>query len=113
MVEFSSHFVYKSLHESRFQGDITCAKVNKELKEDDLEELGNFQFKEFEGERSIKDDPINNSSHLKPLKLCKHDIGIEDKPKLASISDYWDEQTTKEIFDVLKEYEYLFPVSFS
>ena len=34
-----------------------------------------------------------------------------DKPKLASIGDYWDEQTTEDIFDLLREYEGLFPSS--
>jgi len=30
---------------------------------------------------------------------------------MASIGDYWDESTTREIFDLLHEYEDLFPAS--
>ena len=30
---------------------------------------------------------------------------------MASIGDYWDEHTTKEIFDLLREYKDLFPTS--
>lgn len=43
------------------------------------------------------------------MKLRKHNVGTEDKPKMASIGVYWDEHTTKEIFDLLREYEDLFP----
>lgn len=35
-------------------------------------------------------------------------IGRDDKPKLASIGDYWYEQMTKEMFYLLREYEDLF-----
>jgi len=31
--------------------------------------------------------------------------------EITSIGDYWDEQSTKEIFDLLREYEDLFPSS--
>ena len=46
----------------------------------------------------IKDDPVKGVPHLKPLKLWKHNIGTEENPKLTtSISNYWDEENTKEI----------------
>jgi len=45
------------------------------------------------------------------MKLRKQNVGMENKPKIASVGDYWDEQTTKEIFDLLQEYQDLFPVS--
>lgn len=70
-------------------------------------------FKECEGEKNPNDDPIKDALHLKPLKLWKHNIRTEENPKLSSIGDYWDEQATKEIFDLLKEYEDLFPTSIS
>ena len=50
---------------------------------------------------------------LKPLKLNMMNIEIEDKRKLSSIGDCWDDQSTQEIFDLLKEYEDLFPYSIS
>nr|KUM49348.1 hypothetical protein ABT39_MTgene3897 [Picea glauca] len=36
-----------------------------------------------------------------------------EKPKMASIGDYWDEQTLSEIETLLKEYEDLFPQIFT
>ena len=36
---------------------------------------------------------------------------MEETPKLATVGDYWDGETTKEIFSLLQEYEYLFPSS--
>jgi len=45
------------------------------------------------------------------MKLRKQNLGKDDKPKMASEGDYWDEQTTKEIFDLLQEYQDLFPAS--
>jgi len=35
------------------------------------------------------------------MKLQKHNIGSDDKRMMASIEDYWDKQTTREIFDLL------------
>lgn len=86
-------------------------KVYKEPNEDDLDELRHLSFHETEGERSIKDGPITDAPHLFLVKLWNNNIGTDDKPKLASIGDYWDEQMTKDIFDLLREYEDLFPSS--
>jgi len=52
---------------------------------------------------------VFNAPHFLPLKLRKHNIDTDEKLKLSSIGDYWDWKTTKEIFDLLKEYEELFP----
>jgi hypothetical protein len=40
-------------------------------------------------------------------------IENEEHPKIASIGDYWDEKTMTEIWDLLQEYEDLFPKIFS
>lgn len=45
------------------------------------------------------------------MKLQKHNISSQNKPKMTSIGDYWDEKTTREIFDLLHEYKDLFPAS--
>jgi len=50
---------------------------------------------------------------LQPLKLKMMNIEIEDKPKLSFVGDYWDDQSTQEIFYLLKEYEDLFTYSIS
>jgi hypothetical protein len=54
-----------------------------------------------------------SSSYTNPMKLCKVNIGSTKHPKIASIGDYWDEQTMTEIQALLREYEDLFPTSFS
>ncbi len=90
---------------------MSCVKVNVNPKEDDLEGLRHLTFQETEGERDIQEIPSEDTSHFLPMKLQKHNIGSKNKHKMASIGDYWDEQTTKEIFDMLHEYEDLFPAS--
>jgi len=45
------------------------------------------------------------------MKLRKQNIGSEDKPKITLVGDCWDEQATKEIFDLLHKYQDLFPAS--
>jgi hypothetical protein len=81
---------------------------------DDLEELRHLTFQESEGSREVKDTISNDvsSSYTKPLKLWKVNIGTDEHPKLASIGDYWDEQTMTEIQALLWEYEDLFPTKF-
>lgn len=83
--------------------------MDKDSDKDDQEELRHLSFHKTEGERDIKDEPVNDDPHLLPLKLQKHNIGIDEKPKLASIGYFRDKQTTKEIFGLLREYEDLFP----
>ena len=39
-------------------------------------------------------------------------LETEEKPKIASVGDYWDEKTMSEVAALLKEYEDLFPQSF-
>lgn len=68
-----------------------------------------LSFKGSKGEHKIKEDHVCGVPHLQFLKLKKMNIRTDQKPKLASIGDYWDDQNTREIFDLLKEYEYLFP----
>jgi hypothetical protein len=47
------------------------------------------------------------------LKTKKHNIGTEEAPKMAIIGDYWDQEMVTQVVDLLKEYEDLFPRSFS
>lgn len=62
------------------------------MDDDNLEDLRHLYFEEIEGERDIKEEPTIEGIHLLPLKTKKVNIGIEDKPNLATIGDYWDEQ---------------------
>jgi CTP:phosphocholine cytidylyltransferase-like protein len=47
-----------------------------------------------------------------PIKVKKVNIGTNDNPKMASIGDYWDEQTIERITKLLREYNDLFPTTF-
>ena len=49
----------------------------------------------------------------KPLKLWEVNIGMEEKPKLAKIGDYWDDETIGKVAELLTEYQDLFPIKFS
>jgi hypothetical protein len=39
-----------------------------------------------------------------PIKMNKFNIVTIDNPKMASIGDYWDEQTVERIIELLHEY---------
>jgi hypothetical protein len=43
------------------------------------------------------------------IKTKKHNIGIEEAPKMAIIGYYWDKEIVTQVVDLLKEYEDLFP----
>jgi len=47
------------------------------------------------------------------VKLWKVNIRTNEQPNIASIGDYWDDKTMKEIESLLREYEDLFPRSFT
>ena len=44
--------------------------------------------------------------------MKKHNIGIEDQPKMETIGDYWDEEMVRLVIDILKEYEDIFQIIF-
>jgi hypothetical protein len=52
-------------------------------------------------------------SYNHPLKSHKINIGTVEQPKIAMVGDYWDEKTIQEIQSLLREYEDLFPKTFS
>jgi hypothetical protein len=43
----------------------------------------------------------------------KVNIGTIENPKMASIGDYWDEKTVESITELLREYNDLFPTTFT
>jgi hypothetical protein len=54
-----------------------------------------------------------DSSYNHPLMLHKFKIGTIEKPKIAMVGEYWDQQTSQEIQSLLWDYEDLFPKTFS
>jgi len=79
-------------------GLVTYDRINAKPEEDGLEVLRHLAFEETEGERGICESPSIEGTHLLLVNLRKQNVGTEDKPKIASVGDYWDEHTTKEIF---------------
>ena len=45
----------------------------------------------------------------KKVKTKKVNIGIDANPNMASIGDYWDDETVGHIANLLHEYQDLFP----
>jgi len=80
-----------------------------------LEELRHLTFQESTGTREVQNTISSDISRLytQPLRLRKVNIWSEDNPNMVSIGDYWDEKTMTEIQALLREYEDLFPTSFS
>jgi hypothetical protein len=95
---------------------IECYKIERDLESPyDLEELRNLTIKETKGNREIQNimPRQTDGSYNHPLKLCKVNIGTIKKPKITMVGDYWDEQTSQEIQSLLRDYEDLFPKTFS
>jgi hypothetical protein len=45
--------------------------------------------------------------------MRKVNNGTEEKPKFTNIGDYWSEETIENIFDLLRNYQDMFPTTFS
>ena len=57
--------------------------------------------------------PIESKIISAPMKVKKVNIGTAEQPKMASIGDYWDEPTVEIITELLREYNDLFPTTFT
>jgi hypothetical protein len=66
-----------------------------------------------EGEREVEGPNIDSEYYVAPLNIKKVNIGTAENPKMASIGDYWDNQTVERITKLLREYNDLFPATFS
>lgn len=91
---------------------VQCCKVEEVLDEEDPRDL---HFEEKEGYCALQGATAGSSApeYNKPLKSKKYNFGIDEKPKMAIIRDYWDEQIVNQVVDLLKEYQDIFPTSFS
>jgi hypothetical protein len=90
---------------------LSCYHVQEEaLDEDDPRDI---QIEEAEGEREVEGPPLESEVIVVPIKVKKFNIGTVENPKMASIGDYWDEQTVEIIRKLLHEYNDLFPTTFT
>jgi hypothetical protein len=61
----------------------------------------------------VEGPPLDSELFVVPIKVKKVNIETTDNPKMASIGDYWDEQTIERITDLLCEYSDMFPTTFT
>ena len=69
---------------------VKCYKVD--IESDDDEDLRNLNIPETEGERQVAIPSFGNDEldYTKTMRTTQVNIGIEEKPKVATIGDYWD-----------------------
>jgi hypothetical protein len=72
-----------------------------------------MQITEVKGEREVEGPPLESEVFIALIKVKKVNIGTTENPKMASIGDYWDEQTVESITKLLCEYNDLFPTTFT
>ena len=90
---------------------MSCYHVQEEALDED--DLCNIHIEEAEGERYVEGPPIESKVISMPIKVKKVNIGTIEHPKMASIGDYWDEQTVERITELLRVYSDLFPTTFT
>jgi hypothetical protein len=73
----------------------------------------NIKIIEIEGEMEVDGPSLESEIFTVPIKVKKLNIGKNDNSKMASIRDYWDEQTVEIIIELLHEYSVLFPTTFT
>ena len=80
---------------------------------DEEEEPCNMNIPESEGSYEVQGPKLEIPEITEKLKTKKINIGTEADPKLASIGDYWDDETVGHIADLLQQYQDLFPAKFT
>jgi hypothetical protein len=56
---------------------------------------------------------LDSKAFVSQIKVKKFNIGTNENPKTVSIGDYWDEKTVERITELLREYNDLFPTTFT
>jgi hypothetical protein len=90
---------------------LSCYHVEEEKPDED--DMCNIQITEIEGDREVEVPSMESELFFSPIKVNKVNIGMNYNPKMASIGDYWDEQTVERITKLLHEYSDLFPTTFT
>lgn len=87
-------------------------KKKKEKDNQEDEEHGEKYYPPHDSEIKEGEIQINESKALEwmdsKIKVKEYNISIEGQPKMAKIGDYWSEQHTTKIINLLKEYPYVF-----
>ena len=72
----------------------------------------NVNILESEGSPNVQGPMLEIPEVTEKVKTKKVNIGTNTNPKMASIGDYWDDETIGHIADLLSEYQDLFPTKF-
>ena len=81
--------------------------------EPDGEDPCDINIPESKGPRIVEGSGVSSDKFLNPLKINKVNIGSPENPKFANIGDYWDDETIRNITNLLHGYQDLFPTKFS
>jgi len=79
---------------------LECYNVTAE--EEEEEYLWNINIPEIKGQRNVEGPKAVNPDILEPLKTRKVNIGSDTQPKFTKIGDYWDEDTTNKVAELLR-----------
>jgi hypothetical protein len=79
----------------------------------DEDDPRNIQIEEVEVAREVEGPPQESKLFIVLIKVNKVNIGTIENPKMASMGDYWDEQTVERIIELLREYNDMFPKTFT
>jgi hypothetical protein len=90
---------------------LECYNVTEEDQEE--EDPRNVQVPKTQGDHAVEGLELESDAYAKPLRVCKVNIGMEEKPKFENIGDYWNDETVEKIVDLFHEYQSLFPTTFS
>jgi hypothetical protein len=90
---------------------LECYNVAKE--EHDEEDPRNVQVLEIEGEQVVEWPELESNAYAQCIKTQKVNIGMIENTKFAQIGYYWSDETVETIADFLREYQDLFPTTFS
>jgi hypothetical protein len=90
---------------------LECYNVAKE--EYDEADPRNVQIPEIEGKQAIEGSELESAAYTQLIKTRKANIGTTKNTKFAQIGDNWSEETVEKIANLLREYQDLFPTTFS
>jgi hypothetical protein len=102
---------YQQHNRHTFKELLSCYHDEEEAPNED--DPHNIQITEIEGEVEVEGPSLELELFVAPIKVKKTNIGTDENPKMASIGDYWDEKTIERITKLLREYNYLFPKTFT
>jgi hypothetical protein len=61
----------------------------------------------------VEGPSLDSEAFVAPIKVKKVNIGMHENPKMESIRDHWDEKTLEIITELLCEYNYMSPKTFT